>query len=41
MDSYYKLHRVVAKFLPAAFTSPLVPVVNAVLGGAFLASAGK
>jgi hypothetical protein len=38
VNSFYILHRSVAKFMPTALASPLVLAVNAFLGGSFLAA---
>ena len=40
VNSFYNLHRTVAKFMPTALASPMALVVNAFLGGSFL-SAGN
>jgi len=36
VNSFYNLHRTVAKFMPTALASPMVLAVNAFLGGSFL-----
>lgn len=41
VKSYYSLHFAVAAFMPSAVKSTLLPAINIILGGAFLASAGK
>ena len=38
VNSFYNLHRTVAKFMPTALASPLALAVNAFLGGSFLAA---